>query len=415
MIKHNNNKLNQVQKAFLITTLILLFQIVRNISNVGYIGILFSSYGWLYLTYFLGKENSKAKAKFVFRPMRLIFLLSILWIPFISLLNMEMNEFAVALPRYLVTFPYLLFCYIYSGFNDLMAKKVLRLFVVFNVIASLTIPFQIVFGPIPFFTEPSYREGLVRYTSLAGSLTILGTVAGIALAIVLFSGDYLFKKANRNLIVVVLLLGMLMTLQKAAVANILICYTFYFLFYGEVRLFKKIVSILFGIVVIIIFFRVFSETQFVSYIERSINYTFSGSSVGVSADMINRIWFLPSRVVTYNNMSFIDYILGIGFPALAGTMGNPQYPMAHNNYFDLLFSGGILHLVSYLYLLLKVPVSLMRKMFKRIKPTNIDRMYSVSIILILINMVIGAATFYQPVTAVIIYFIIFSYDKLKNI
>lgn len=409
-----DEKLNQVQSAFIITSFVLLFQTVRNISNIGYIGILFTSYAWLYITYLFGNKKSNISTKFVFRPMRLLFLLSILWIPFISLLNMPTNEFLVSLPRFLVTLPYLLFCYIYNGFNDFMSKKVLKLFVGFSVLASLTVPFQIVFGPIPFFSDPSYREGLVRYSSLAGNLTILGTAAGIALAIVLFSGDYLFNKSKKNIVLFLLLLSMLMTLQKAAVVNILICYSFYFFIYGEVNLLKKIISIVFSIVLMLSLMRIFDETEFVLYIERIINYTFSGSSAGTRMDIVNRIWYLPYRVITYNNVTFIDYIFGIGFPSLAGTMGNPHYPMAHNNFVDLLLSGGLLHLISFLYLLLKVPYNVVKKYFKRRVITSVDRMYSVAIIIIILNMLIGAATFYQPVTATIVYFLIFSYDKLKN-
>ena len=397
------------------TSLILLFQIVRNISNIGYVIILFSSYGWLYLTYFFQHKNKSIKYKFVFKPIRLVFLMSIIWIPFISLLNMGNYEYAVALPRYLVTFPYILFCYFYDGYNIFLVKKFLNLFVSFIFISSLTIPTQILFGPISFFTEASIRGGLVRYTSLAGSLTILGTLGGIALAILLFSGRFLFGKNKKKIIIILLILSMLMTLQKAAVVNISICYIFYFLFYGEIGIGRKIISMLTGIIAIFVLFRLFSETEFILYITNLINYTFSSSSIGINNDFFIRIWYLPSRVVAYNNMTLVDFIFGIGFPALAGAMGNPQYPMAHNNYFELLFSGGILHLVSYLYLLLIAPCNAMKRIFKHKKLTNIDRIYSVSIVLILINMMIGAVTFYQPVTAVIVFFMIFSYDKIKNI
>lgn len=408
-------KLDQTQKAFLITSFILLLQITRNISTVIYVGILFASYAWLYIVYFLGNNTKPNVTKYFFNPFRLVFIFSILFIPIISLGNMSSGDFIVALPRYLITLPYLLFCSIYNGYNSVITKKLLKLFVCFMLVSALTIPFQIMFGPIPFFTLASERAGLVRYSSLAGSLPSLGSLGGFALAIILFSGDYLFKKRLKFVIIIIMTISMMLTLQKAAVLNILICFVLYFLFYGKIKLIYKIISMILMFVALYVFLVVFADMEFAQYINNIIEYTFSDSSLGVKDDLISRMWRLPHRVIVYNNMTFIDFLLGIGFPALAGTMGNPQYPMAHNNYFDLIFSGGFLHLISYMYLLIRIPYTSMKKMIKRKKLNNIDLIYASSIIIILINMIIGGGTFYQPVTAVIVYFIIFSYDQVKHI
>ncbi len=113
-------------------------------------------------------------------------------------------------------------------------------------------------------------------------------------------------------------------------------------------------------------------------------------------------------------MNVFDYFLGIGFPALAGTLGHPQFPMAHNNYFDLVFAGGILHFFSYLLLMLKIPIKVFKKKIKGREIDLIDRIFSISVFLILINMMIGAATFYQPVSTVITFYIVFSYGQLSK-
>jgi O-antigen ligase len=127
-----------------------------------------------------------------------------------------------------------------------------------------------------------------------------------------------------------------------------------------------------------------------------------------------RLWELPSKVVVYHKLKFSDILFGIGFSALAGTMGNPQYPMAHNNYCDLLFSGGITHFCIFLYLTLRIPVNLFKRKLKQIKIQKFDNMYNVIVFLFLINMGIGASNFFQPVTAVIIFLTLFSYPQIKE-
>src|SRR5699024_5915513 len=97
----------------------------------------------------------------------------------------------------------------------------------------------------------------------------------------------------------------------------------------------------------------YNHVPFIQYIDKTINYSLKMGEVGVREDLLTRLWMRPHRVIEYNNIGFFKLITGIGFKGLAGTMGMPQYPLAHNNYFDLLFSGGIFHLISFFALFLK--------------------------------------------------------------
>jgi hypothetical protein len=406
--------MNKKEQAIYFTVLVLLFHITRNISTPMYIGVLFLSYAWLYHTYIYGNMTIKYNLNIKFRPVALLFILSLIWLPFISLLNMNMSDYLASLPRYLVTLPFIFFCFLYQQYRYELAKHILRLFCIVMTIAGLSIPFQIMFGRIYFLAETQMREGYERYASLAGSLTALGSLGGISLAILLFTNNELFSKKQKIMLVVTTVLCMLMTLQKAAVVNIIICLVFYTFLYGSSSFIKKSFSLLgMGLFTIAIFYSLL-DTEFGKYIDSIVNYTFADTSVGVKGDFIIRMWDLPSRLVYYHDLNWLDFIFGIGFPALAGTLGNSQFPMAHNNYFDLIFSGGIIHLVSFLILLIQIPFKVMKKKVKGIRINNIDRSYSIVIILILINMMIGAPSFYQPIYAVIIFFIIFSYDKVTN-
>lgn len=407
--------MNSTEKVFCFTVVVLLFQITRNISTTIYIGVLFLSYTWLYITHFYSYKSLSDINVNTYRPLTALFILSLMLIPPISMINMEMNEFLMAIPRFLVTFPFILFCFLYkSHFSYKLIKQTSRIFCVFIALSALSLPYQIFFGRISFFATSGYREGLERYASLAGSLTSLGTLGALALVLLLFSDDILFGKIKKTLLIIVIMLGMFMSLQKAAVANVIICFVAFVLINGKSSFIKR--AIFAAVLCISVYgtYFLFKETQFAIYIESIFRYSLSDSSLGIEQDLLGRFWERPYTVIIYHDMDLLDYIFGIGLSSLSGTMGLPNLPMAHNNYFDLLFSGGILHFVSYLSLMIMIPLKVIVKKSKGIRLNIIDRSYSIIIFLLLINMTIGAGGYYQPIAAVIIFITIFSYDKVSN-
>lgn len=407
-------KMNKIEKAFFFTIIVLLFQITRNISTIVYIGVLFLSYAYLYSIYIFGNRSHENLSKINFTPIALLFLLSLIWIPFISLANIEMDEYLIAFPRYFVTFPFILFCFIYKEYSYNLIRKVLLAMCIFMAGASLSIPYQIVFGNISFFVDSSYREGFIRYASLAGSLPALGTLGGFSLAILLFTGELLFTKTKKNILIIIIILGMLMSLSKAAVVNILICFVSYILINGKFSSSKRIINVIGLCALTYGVYFIFRETQFALYIQSLIRYSFSRGSLGIGKDLIDRIWERPNIVIQYHNMGVFDFMFGIGFPSLSGILGLPKLPMAHNNYFDLIFSGGIIHFFSFMFLIIRIPLKVICKKIKGFRINEIDRSYSIVVLLILVNMIIGAASFYQPIGAVFIFFIICSYNNATD-
>lgn len=110
-------------------------------------------------------------------------------------------------------------------------------------------------------------------------------------------------------------------------------------------------------------------------------------------------------MISYHNFTLNNLLTGIGLQALAGTMGVTA-PMAHNNYVDLFVSGGIFHFGSFMYL----AFNLIRKFHNGIQ----FRLLASFVVLFLINMFIGAATFYQPVCCIAIVPILFSCVNQSN-
>lgn len=394
--------MKNTERWLLLVVIILMFQIIRNLNLVVYIVSLFSAYLGLYATYIYESIKYKKNIYIKLSPSKIIFLFLSTLIPFTSILYLSFDEYLIALPRFLVTYPFICFVLVYTNWNENLLNKVFKVYIYFIVLASLSIPYQIFFGKISFLAESSYREGLIRYASLAGSLTALGTLGGYALAILVFNPNIVSKFKNL-LFQGIIVLGMGMSLQKAALINIIIVYFIYFLLKFKIKL-LKIILFLIIISILFLFFSEYLKNNIIYiYINKIVNYAFnSESSIGTNQDLLDRIMKYPKEVVLYNKIGFKDLFLGIGFKALSGTMGLPKYPMAHNNYIDICLSSGIIYTFNYLLILINN--------FYKIK----NLFMRVIIFLILINMLIGASTIYQPLSCIIIMCSFVNLKEIKN-
>jgi hypothetical protein len=403
--------MTKLEKAFIFTVIVLMFQITRNISTAFYILVLFMSYCWLYYLFFFGnRRNIMIKKNII----EVFFTLTLIWIPIISLLFTNNSDYITAFARFFVTFPFMLFCFLYKDYNINLIRKVLRIICLFMAFSSLSIPYQILFGKIPFLADSGFREGLERYSSFAGSLTALGTLGGFSLAILLLSKNLLFSKYIRLVLIFITIVGMIMSLQKAAIINVALCLLIYLFVSRKGNFIKRLISLIFMCTILYIIYSYLKDTILGLYIDNLIKYSTSDSSVGTKSDLLDRMWEYPSIVISYNHLNAFNILTGVGFIALSGTLGLPNFPMSHNSYFDLLLSGGAFHLLLYIALLIRIPLNLFIKFIKGNVISNIDEIYSSVVLLIFINMLIGAATFYQPIGAVIIYFIIYSYNRINH-
>ena len=107
MVYSTAYKINLTEKILYIVIVLLLFHITRNISTIVYVGLLFFAYTLLYIVYFGTKWKNGNVFKIEYKPIELFFVFSLMMIPVISLLNMEINEFIISFGRYMVTFPFI--------------------------------------------------------------------------------------------------------------------------------------------------------------------------------------------------------------------------------------------------------------------------------------------------------------------
>lgn len=406
------NDLTQIERILLLVVIVLMFHTTRNINLIFYVVTLFSLYGYLYLSFFMNKKRLGLEIKFY--PRELFFLFSLFILPIISLINLPLNEFFIGFSRFFVILPFLFFLVIHKELSIGFIKLTLKAFCFFMAASALSVVYQIFQGPLPFLADATFRSGLERYASLAGSLTTMGSVGALAVLILLFDRKWLFSNTFlKYILLLVISSGMLFSMGKASVINLLVCIFLYLLLNFKIQSFiRTLISMISLLIIGLLVYNFFETTVLGSYIDTIINYTLSGEDGKTSEDLINRVTDKPAQVFEYHSIGIIDYITGIGFGAMAGTMGLSHYPMAHNSYVDLLLSSGVFHLIAYLGLNFHVMSKSLFSISLTVQNLIIKKIYVSIVILTLINYIIGAGKFYQPVQGVIILTILFTFDRV---
>lgn len=223
----------------------------------------------------------------------------------------------------------------------------MRWFVSFYVIAALTFPLQYAIGPVEWFAEASERAGTDRFASLTGSLTSYGVSVGVAsLAALCF-----FSFPASITLFIVLMLGGLLSLQKAALANLAIAMLLsVWVRGGNVKgvVLRCFYGLIFIAVVAAIFFPIFSQQAFISklidIIIRIVSGVFS-SDADLTADVsffesiYDRLFVLPAEAINYYDLSTLFF--GAGVFGGAGALGYQDLPMAHNGIVEMVLIFGI--------------------------------------------------------------------------
>lgn len=266
---------------------------------------------------------------------------SLLVIPVISFIRYPEELTATAMARFVFILPVLLLA---LGFSDVQQlRKILKFYVFFLLLCSFSVFYQIKFGAVSWFAEASYRDGLVRYSSLAGSLTILGVAGGLALPFAYFLID---NKIVKYTVLVFIAIGMLVSLQKAAVINLVIFSALVFwslLCRGKIGLVLLLVSGIASFVALLYYFDVSYAVSVVNNVFRVGATDEVHSDYSISESIVSRLWGLPSVVLDFHGP--FSLIFGVGLAGGAGVFGNEEFPMSHNAFLDYLFIGGVPYLL----------------------------------------------------------------------
>lgn len=312
------------------------------------------------------------------------------------------EDYTQAFFRYFFMLPFLLLA-VFAIDSHEAVTIALKAYVVFVVLGAVSIYYQVLFGPVSWFAESSEREGLVRFSSLVGSLTAYGVYAVFALPVIAF----VFRNTLvRVLFFLIIVSGMLLTLQKAAVMNILVFGILAFMF--ERRAFKGVVMVCSIAGLLFLYGAYFLD---VSYVVSTVDNVLrlrsnSGvSDVSVYQSILDRLWSLPAKL--YEMHGGIGMALGVGMVGGSGTLGFIDFPMSHNGFFDLLFIGGIASLLSFLSVWVVVLIKLRVDLKAQAGLVGADsRLCKASLyiwLLFIINFVFSGVLYFQPYGGVVFY------------
>lgn len=220
-----------------------------------------------------------------------------------------------------------------------------KILTIFFVIATGSIALQYLVGPISWFAEASERAGGIRFASLAGSLTAFGIFLGVpALASL-----YYFKRMSSISIFCILVIGALLSLQKAALVNIMLVVVFAW----WLKLFaSRVLSVSFLLMAlvlsILLSYYLYEYLNSISAFRYLIG-TFAADSslssdVSLLVSVFDRLMELPMISLVF--FGAWPLFLGVGVFGGAGVLGYSHLPMAHNGAIETIlifgyFVGGI--------------------------------------------------------------------------
>lgn len=305
------------------------------------------------------------------------------------------GEVAIGVSRTLFALPIYLVILALPLSNDNI-RILLRTVSLITLVAALSIPFQFIVGPISWLADSSMRSGFARYASLFGSLTALGLVCGYGILTTVLSIRSTLISA---FLIVGIVLGGLLSFQKAAIINIVMC--FVILPFIRKFKFKHLIQFLISSVVIFLFvgtlfdqeingfldsFRLFSDSDAAGY----------SDDVSISESIIERIILNPLVAINYHGIGSL--ILGLGPIGGSGAFGYPDIPMSHNGIVDLFLVGGVIYFALFLKFVFFV-ISVSRKRLVESSEKQVVLFGVFCFFLLLLNMPFSGLIFFTPSNA----------------
>jgi hypothetical protein len=377
-----------------------LFHVVRNLT-IAYVFV-FGVFLIAFISMAFNKEKFK---KSVVNSLTLGVIFCWVWATLMTFLwASDYGEVSVGLVRLWTSFPLVVICaYVVLSWE---LKKPFVLITFFFFLAALSLILQVFIGPILWFAEASERAGGIRFASLVGSLTSYGVMVGVPILAALF----FFNRVIGFFIVSVLIAGALISLQKAAMASVVmsLVIAWWLRLFTIAVVFKVIISVLVACLPLYLFFHENTQIQaianyFIGTLTADVELT---SDDSFSLSMFDRLTHLPMTAAQFFGVKTL--LFGAGAFGASGTLGYPEIPMAHNGIIELILvfgyivGGGIVIFMLYgfwksIYFLLKRPIDV-----------NFERIFLHSCYVIwFVNYIFSGGVLFHPVGAAIFWVIVF--------
>ena len=378
---------------------LVLFTALRNISALYYVIIIL-----LTLFFIVTKRSGFLKTGFhanLFYFFTMYTLLMISW----SGLYMQSLEFLPGIPRALLMI--IVTLVLFSNIkHESQVIGVIKVLLACYVIAALSIIYQIFFGGVSWFVQPVSRAGMLRYSSILGSLTIYGSIIGYPL-LMLYSRLQVIRRVAVTILLIVIVSAGFLSLSKTGVMMMLIAAVLFFVMdrgyaVSKIFSFKILTFALLAMIVMAVLFYNDGAPVLQNYYNAAVTHTFGpdimfadSSSVVVDSPKVS-IDHIMQRLFSWT-LDMIDlygdivYFTGVGLQGGGGTMGMDAYAMAHNAFGDLFFMGGMPYLFIFLLLYIFTQYT---HFINRVNLTS--KLFFMLNILFLVNMAIASGSVFQP-------------------
>ena len=323
-----------------------------------------------------------------------IFYLLSIYIALVTFFFGNLNDFLRAFPRMMLMPITVIFLYNFI-FSDRQFYKLLNIYILFGVIAGVSIIYQVFYGPLGFLVDTQIRDGLTRYASTLGSLTAYGGAIGIILIVNIFLNQ---NKFLLNFIFIsILALAGIISLSKAGLMNVFI-FCLYLLLFSKLE--KKYYLFVCAIIAS------FSCYLFVPDIQIYIETAYQGLRIGsdiyqVQSLETQAIDRLTRAIPKLAEHSIWNNFFGFGLIGGQGAFGLP-YSISgttHNQFTEFFNIGGIFLFVN----IISIFVCLMLKLYQLRKTELLANMFYVCNLFAMLNMFFFNGFFYQPATSFVLW------------
>lgn len=323
----------------------------------------------------------------------------------------EFGDPMIGLFRMWVSLPLLLVGIVLSSGSIKVPMKMLCFFF---ILATLSICWQYAFGSIFWFAESSERAGGERFASLAGSLTAYGTSVGVFLLAALV----FFKGVSRVVVVSFLIIGAILSLQKAGIVNI----GFALILAVWIRAISKRnlgILIVFALLVAAVFIAYSPEDGLLGIVYRLLSGFITSDAeltydVSLLDSIFDRLVTLPAELFSFYGVN--NLFIGAGVHGGSGVLGYPELPMAHNGLVEMLsifgFFVGSIFAIFLIYLL----VSSIQHLGNTNLQGNIEfKFLSAAYVIWFMNYLFSGGALFHPIGAATVWLIVFRIRKLNHL
>ncbi len=420
-------------KSVLLTLFLLtiFLQILKSVSSLYYLFLIAIAFVILLIFVAEGKiaSNNNKYTKILFYTFYLLLSLACLHSLYYlntqltSNISFNLSTYIIALSR-MMLMPSIVFIFAILISSKDYLRNSIKLYIIFFSLGSVSMIVQQFVGQIEIFGDlgPYRFAGLIPYNSSLGNITIYGTGIGVALLITFMHSG--FNQMQKYFIILLLIIGVFLTMQKAALINLIICILILSVFFIN---FKKIIFFLLMFALLLFVASFILPDLFLNIVSLTAN-TFGFELVEnarnealyrpISERFIDR---LTGRNWLSGPESLREFFIGWGLIGGGGSLGitfdtsgsgnfiSPGVP--HNQYAGIFLIAGAFGLLVFLMLIFSLQLDLYHKY--KYYNDELSKIFFFANLIFYINLIVAEGSLFHPYTS-FIFFISIYYVTFYN-